>query len=770
MSARVVMVAAMVTGLGGWAILADIVPTEVGQPGTQPNEVASLETPDKCDNCHGGYDQSVEPAYNWRGSLMANAGRDPMFWATLAVAEQDFDGAGDLCLRCHSPAGWTDGRSTPTDGSALMDKDADGVQCDLCHAMTKPDGSEHVGVQYEPFTAYDDATGEAYLGSGMYVLWSGSDKLGPYTDPAARHQAMPSEFHRDVDFCGTCHDVSNPVVGDLAPGNGAQPAEIDAYAVLSSGVLGSDVTTKAAFNNLPFQYGVVERTFSEFKAGLLSRTPVSDYPSLPAGLRAGALQASYESAVAAGTGGNYEDGTPRNFSCQTCHMRPVNGVGCNKKGAPVRRDLPLHDMTGGNAWVAEVIKYQDSRGLLRLGGGLSSTQLQALDAGAVRARKQLNEAATLEVVGNAVHIVNLTGHKLITGYPEGRRMWLNVRWYDGDGLVREDGAWGPVATVTNPADGQIVPVNSLNDPNDPNTKVYEAHYAMTQEWAAALVSLGYPSDLALSYDRVTGEADYTLGDLAAEPAGAYHETFHFALNNHVAKDNRIPPYGFAYDDALRRNALPVPASQFGDPEPGGTYDYWDDVALNPPAGAVYAEIDLLYQGTSWEYVQFLWLANSGSSAFLADEGVNLLEAWLNTGMAEPYVMASTTWGSPPVPSTPTMVIADLTTWCTDRGGQLTTECGTFRDRETVGWLTAVVDEKGAPVSGAQVLTEVRDAGGALITERQGFSDASGEAIFTWRIPRRQALGAYTVTVSDVIHTSYAFDPAGNAISATFTIQ
>ncbi|MEJ2206258.1 MAG: hypothetical protein P8170_19375 [Gemmatimonadota bacterium] len=770
MSARVVMVAAMVTGLGGWAILADIVPTEVGQPGTQPNEVGSLETPDKCDNCHGGYDQSVEPAYNWRGSLMANAGRDPMFWATLAVAEQDFDGAGDLCLRCHSPAGWTDGRSTPTDGSALMDKDADGVQCDLCHAMTKPDGSEHVGVQYEPFTAYDDATGEAYLGSGMYVLWSGSDKLGPYTDPAARHQAMPSEFHRDVDFCGTCHDVSNPVVGDLAPGNGAQPAEIDAYAVLSSGVLGSDVTTKAAFNNLPFQYGVVERTFSEFKAGLLSRTPVSDYPSLPAGLRAGALQASYESAVAAGTGGNYEDGTPRNFSCQTCHMRPVNGVGCNKKGAPVRRDLPLHDMTGGNAWVAEVIKYQDSRGLLRLGGGLSSTQLQALDAGAVRARKQLNEAATLEVVGNAVHIVNLTGHKLITGYPEGRRMWLNVRWYDGDGLVREDGAWGPVATVTNPADGQIVPVNSLNDPNDPNTKVYEAHYAMTQEWAAALVSLGYPSDLALSYDRVTGEADYTLGDLAAEPAGAYHETFHFALNNHVAKDNRIPPYGFDYDDALRRNALPVPASQFGDPEPGGTYDYWDDVALNPPAGAVYAEIDLLYQGTSWEYVQFLWLANKGASAFLADEGVNLLDAWLNTGMAEPYVMASTTWGSPPVPSTPTMVIADLTTWCTDRGGQLTTECGTFRDRETVGWLTAVVDENGAPVSGAQVLTEVRDAGGALITERQGFSDASGEAIFTWRIPRRQAPGAYTVTVSDVLHTSYQFDPTGNTISATFTIQ
>ena len=79
-----------------------IVPNEIQQPGTQPREVGNLETPDKCDNCHGGYDPAVEPAHNWRGSMMANAGRDPIFWATLAVAEQDFDGAGDLCIRCHS--------------------------------------------------------------------------------------------------------------------------------------------------------------------------------------------------------------------------------------------------------------------------------------------------------------------------------------------------------------------------------------------------------------------------------------------------------------------------------------------------------------------------------------------------------------------------------------------------------------------------------------------------------------------------------------------
>ncbi len=63
--------------LGGWALVADVVPTDVEQPGTQPREVTSLETPDRCDNCHGGYDLAVEPAFNWRGSMMANARPSP---------------------------------------------------------------------------------------------------------------------------------------------------------------------------------------------------------------------------------------------------------------------------------------------------------------------------------------------------------------------------------------------------------------------------------------------------------------------------------------------------------------------------------------------------------------------------------------------------------------------------------------------------------------------------------------------------------------------
>ena len=52
-----------------------------------------------------------------------------------------------------------------------------------------------------------------------------------------------------------------------------------------------------------------------------------------------------------------------------------------------------------------------------------------------------------------------------------------------------------------------------------------------------------------------------------------------------------------------------------------------------------------------EYVQFLSLANDGSDSLLGSTGQDLLDAWLNTGMAAPHVMAETTWSDPTSPWT-----------------------------------------------------------------------------------------------------------------------
>ncbi len=621
-----------------FVVFALTAPTDVQLPGTQPQEVVGLQPPTDCGNCHGTYDPDVSPYDTWVGSPMAHASRDPLFWAALAVAEQDFDGAGDLCLRCHLPSGWMDGRSEPTDGSAMDPlTDGEGVECMLCHRLTNPDDSEWQGVQNPPFIANDGGNpAEGWYGSGMYVLADGDTRYGPYANVNAPHPTRQSRFHRDPALCGTCHDVSNPVTGDLAPNNGAQvPLPPGSF----SDQLGSPVTQKAGFLNPPYAYGVVERTFSEHMASSWPTTRVSDYGNLPAELQDGAPAAAWSAAQIAGNGGDYEDGTPRYFTCQTCHMHPVEAKGAAQVMAPVRKDMPLHDLTGGNVWLLDVVQWLETRNRLRVGNTLDQFEHQAMDRAKSRARATLRSAARLELdrANGILRVYNLTGHKLLTGYPEGRRMWLNVRWYDDQGqLLREDGAYGPLSVQVGPYQ---LTVESILDLADPNLHLWEAKMGIGQEWANELLGMGLSPNLVLEYDRITGLPTRTLGQLAAEPPGTAWPTFHFVLNDTVVSDDRIPPYGFSYDEARRRNALPVPETLYGDPGPGGTYQHWAEVPLNPPTGAKRAEFSLLYQATSWEYVQFLYLANDGSNAFLASAGEDLARAWYATGMAHPELMA-----------------------------------------------------------------------------------------------------------------------------------
>jgi hypothetical protein len=327
-------------------------------------------------------------------------------------------------------------------------------------------------------------------------------------------------------------------------------------------------------------------------------------------------------------------------------MSASTGKGCNKNGVPTRQDLPRHDQTGGSYWAPDLVQYQDTKGTLRLGGGLNQIQRDALNAAKMRAEEHLASAASLSAMQApggplTVKVTNLTGHKLITGYPEGRRMWLNLRWYDaGNHVVREDGAYGPIGRSVADNAGSLHPVQSLLDLG--NTVLYEAKPGMDQAWAAQLVSLGYPAGLPLMYDRTADQPEHTLGQLASAAAGTQRHTFHFALNNVVVADTRIPPYGFRYDEARTRNALPVPDTQYGAPGPGGTYRYWDERTFAVPAGASRVEVRLFYQQTSWEYVQFLWKANDGADPFLGQEGRNLLDAWLNTGESAPFQMALAT--------------------------------------------------------------------------------------------------------------------------------
>ena len=149
-------------------------------PGTQPDTLTDeIPDSDSCNACH------TEPIYNaWRGSMMSQAGRDPLFWAALTVANNYVPNAGEFCLRCHTPKGWLEGRSHPADGSSLHSSDiSNGIACEVCHRMVDPVASTSANDEAKEI----DADIRIALTSTLPISHTGSAMLiiGPRR-PAAR--------------------------------------------------------------------------------------------------------------------------------------------------------------------------------------------------------------------------------------------------------------------------------------------------------------------------------------------------------------------------------------------------------------------------------------------------------------------------------------------------------------------------------------------------------------------------------------------------------
>jgi hypothetical protein len=211
-----------------------------------------------------------------------------------------------------------------------------------------------------------------------------------------------------------------------------------------------------------------------------------------------------------------------------------------------------------------------------------------LEAGQQKSIDMLQLAATIDVeqIGGAidVRVTNETGHKLPTGYPEGRRMWLNVQYFDAaDQLIAERGGY-----------------DLLNaDLDIDTTKVYEIHLGL----------------------------DTNVADATGLPEGV---SFHFALNNKIYKDNRIPPRGFT-------NAA---YEAFGGAHVGATYadfQYWDDTGYALVEGAASVTVGLYFQTSSKDYIEFLRDENITN-----EWGNRLYAGWELAGKSEPVLMAGAT--------------------------------------------------------------------------------------------------------------------------------
>ncbi len=505
------------------------------QPGSQPHEAGILNPPAACAVCHGDYDPNVEPFRNWQGSMMAQASLDPLFKALMVVSNQNAPDSGDLCLRCHLPRGWLQGRSVPTDGSQMLDTDASGVACDLCHRLIDPyfdpaaNPAQDEGILAGLVDPPDD------VANGMYIVDPTGARRGPFLNANTGHPVLVSPFHREAALCGTCHDVSNPAF-EKDPSGNYVPNAFDAPAV----DFASDVLAP------------VERTYSEWFHSAYN---------------------SQDGVYAPQFGGNKDYVA----TCQDCHMRDVTGYGCNFGTPPLRTDLPLHDQTGGNTWMPAVLSaiYPND-----VNGAVMQT-------GITRARYMLQNAADMNVaqVGSdlKVTLTNNTGHKLPTGYPEGRRMWINVKFYDGaNHLISESGAYD---------------VNSAVLTKDAEVKIYEVKPGL---------------------DSITAP-------LVGKPEGP---SFHFVLNNKIYKDNRIPPRGFANAAFVAFGGAPV-AYSYADGQ------YWDDTYYAIPPGAARAEVTLYYQSTSKEFIEFLRDENTTDTT-----GQDMYDIWVDNGKSPPEVMTS----------------------------------------------------------------------------------------------------------------------------------
>ena len=133
--------------------------------------------------------------------------------------------------------------------------------------------------------------------------------------------------------------------------------------------------------------------------------------------------------------------------------------------------------------------------------------------GAERAVQQIGLAASLSTVTEdassvTLRVQNNTGHKLISGFPEGRRMFLNMKFFDSGG---------------NPIEG---------------TEINEYAPLVTHQDAQGNEVYDSGGDLVAETDELVWEAR-TSSDLTGED-----HTFHFALATDRYKDNRIPPLGF----------------------------------------------------------------------------------------------------------------------------------------------------------------------------------------------------------------------------------
>ena len=268
-------------------------------------------------------------------------------------------------------------------------------------------------------------------------------------------------------------------------------------------------------------------------------------------------------------------------TCISCHMTVTRGAAV--RGGEVYDDLPVHNFVGGNDFAPRAVRV------------LNPNLNIALELGEVSrwVEQSLASAAEIEILSAPatvsaqtpfvvdVRLTNKTGHKLPTGYPEGRRVYLEVS-------LQFEGAGAPVI--------------------------------LSGAWDSATGNL-LPDDQLRTYETEHGRVEN----------GRSIRTRRLLLMNQILKDTRIPPEGFT-----PQHPDMVPSGRdYGRPP----YRHYDEhryqlvtPAVTAPTRATLT-VRAMFQTTDGAVVDFLVDAAMGT-----DPSAELFRAWEALDHAPPKEM------------------------------------------------------------------------------------------------------------------------------------
>lgn len=258
-------------------------------------------------------------------------------------------------------------------------------------------------------------------------------------------------------------------------------------------------------------------------------------------------------------------------SCQSCHMPVVEGeTAISSVLGEQRTDVSRHVFQGGNFFMLRMLnRYRDELGVAASPSELEASALRTevhLQSSSARVQVLRVDRIASQLVID-VHVENLAGHKLPTGYPS-RRSWIHLIVSDSNGHIAfESGRLEATGRIAG------------ND-NDDKAAAYEPHYDEITLSGQVQIYESVMADL---------QGQVTTGLLSATG---------------FLKDNRLLPHGF--DKSSAGEAIAVRGAAQSDANfVGGSDAVRYVIDLSGVSGPLVVRASLWYQPIGYRWASNL---------------------------------------------------------------------------------------------------------------------------------------------------------------------